>query len=430
MSAALPTSTTTTADGLMTSLDKYPSCVEWLETLNSDYTKSHYTYNMVRFLAFVNSDRQNSQLSPDDLLKIDNQQLKELLQKYLLHLKRNAKPTVGKAKKGEISVNSVSSYFPGIKSFLDYNEIPTVWWKKLKKMMPKKVKNTLRSYSLEEIEKMMYYGDVFDKANILCFASGGMRVGGQEGLVVGNIKRLPEGMGLLHVYPDSQESHYVVPLTAETLHYIDKMLEYRRQKGEKITDQSALFRDKFAPLSRKTNRPHAVGRRGIRRRMVKLMERAGLPRDVLQPDHSFRYFFNTALMNSDCKREFKELMMGHSLKLDDVYYDEDNEKGRQKILVEYMKAMDSLTITPQFRMTKRIAQLEREVAETPKLKEMESTISSLFAQGVVKDKKLEETEKRLADMEESNKKRDEADKMRDDLLRQLLKKEIGPPIEG
>ena len=31
--------------------------------------------------------------------------------------------------------------------------------------------------------------------------------------------------------------------------------------------------------------------------------------------------------------------MGHSVKLDDVYYDKDNAKSQQKILLEYMKAI-------------------------------------------------------------------------------------------
>jgi len=37
-------------------------------------------------------------------------------------------------------------------------------------------------------------------------------------------------------------------------------------------------------------------------------------------------------------------MMGYSVKLDDIYYDNYNEKSQQKILLEYMKAIDALTI--------------------------------------------------------------------------------------
>ena len=61
-----------------------------------------------------------------------------------------------------------------------------------------------------------------------------------------------------------------------------------------------------------------------------LITKAGLPFEELQPDHGLRKFFNTALMNSDVAYTFKELLMGHSVKLDNIYYDKDNEKSRAK----------------------------------------------------------------------------------------------------
>ena len=75
-----------------------------------------------------------------------------------------------------------------------------------------------------------------------------------------------------------------------------------------------------------------------------LLRKAGLSYDQLQPDHSFRKLFNTCLMNSNVAYSFKELLMGYSVKLDDVYYDKDSETSRQNIIVEYMKAADALTI--------------------------------------------------------------------------------------
>jgi hypothetical protein len=46
--------------------------------------------------------------------------------------------------------------------------------------------------------------------------------------------------------------------------------------------------------------------------------------------------------------------MGHSVKLDDVYYDKDSEISRQEIIVEYMKAVDALTINEEYRLKKII----------------------------------------------------------------------------
>ena len=87
-------------------------------------------------------------------------------------------------------------------------------------------------------------------------------------------------------------------------------------------------------------------------------------------------FFNTALMNSDVTYSFKELMMGHSVKLDNVYYDKDNEKSQQKILLEYMKAIDALTINDEYRLKKKIAEYEEKLKDVPKIEQLESHLAN------------------------------------------------------
>ena len=67
---------------------------------------------------------------------------------YIIHLKKNAKQSVGKAKRGEISVNSVKGYLAGVQSFLDFNEI-MLNWKKIIKYCPEEVRNNLRAYTRE-----------------------------------------------------------------------------------------------------------------------------------------------------------------------------------------------------------------------------------------------------------------------------------------
>jgi hypothetical protein len=49
-------------------------------------------------------------------------------------------------------------------------------------------------------------------------------------------------------------------------------------------------------------------------------------------------------MNSDVAHSFKELLMGHSVKLDDVYYDKDNEISTRKLVVEYINEVDALQV--------------------------------------------------------------------------------------
>jgi hypothetical protein len=106
-----------------------------------------------------------------------------------------------------------------------------------------------------------------------------------------------------------------------------------------------------------------------------LLRKAGLPYEQLQPDHSFRKFFNTCLMNSNIAYSFKELLMGHSVKLDDVYYDKDSETSKQKIIVEYMKAVDALTINEQYRL-KKIIEYEDKLKDVPRIEQLESHLAN------------------------------------------------------
>jgi hypothetical protein len=120
-----------------------------------------------------------------------------------------------------------------------------------------------------------------------------------------------------------------------------------------------------------------------------LIRKAGLPFEDLQPDHSLRKFFNTSLMNSDVAYTFKELLMGHSVKLDNVYYDKDNEKSQQKILLEYMKAIDALTINDEYHLKKKIVEYEEKLKDVPKVEQLESCLANKLLEQEAIKKQLE-----------------------------------------
>jgi hypothetical protein len=65
--------------------------------------------------------------------------------------------------------------------------------------------------------------------------------------------------------------------------------------------------------------------KSINKQMRFLVRKAGLPLEELQPDHSLRKFFNTALMNSDVAYTFKELLMGHSVNTLDSHREETSQ---------------------------------------------------------------------------------------------------------
>ena len=70
------------------------------------------------------------------------------------------------------------------------------------------------------------------------------------------------------------------------------------------------------------------------------------------------------------------MLMGHSIKLDDVYYDKKNEISSNKLRLEYMKAADALTINDEFRLRKKIVNLEDELKNTPKIERLQEQLSN------------------------------------------------------
>jgi hypothetical protein len=91
-------------------------------------------------------------------------------------------------------------------------------------------------------------------------------------------------------------------------------------------------------------------------------------------------------MNSDVPHSFKELLMGHSVKLDDVYYDKDNELLKQKLVVEYMKAVDALTINEEYRLKKKIVEYEGKLKDVPRIEQLESNLANkIMEQDAIKN---------------------------------------------
>jgi integrase len=306
---------------------------------------------------------------------MDPKDLEEMIINYVLHMKKAAKYSAGKPKRGQKSVNSVKLYVKGIKSFFEEHEI-NLRWKKISKYFPEDVTNEYRSYTRDEISKLLSVADLRDRCIILLMASSGIRVGAIPGLTLKSLKRLDDGLGILTVYGESKRSKYDTLVTPECISTINEYMTQREKLGETLNEHSVLIRDKYSIYSKRVNRPTRLTMGTINNQMRLLVRKAVLPFEELQPDHSLRKFFDTALMNSDVNHKFKEILMGHSIKLDDFYYDKKNENSSKKIRIEYMKALDALTINSEFRLIKQITEYEDKLKNAPKVEQLQEQLTS------------------------------------------------------
>jgi integrase len=349
-------------------ISQYESCKLWIDGLRSKSTKTAYTTHVSLFCRF-------HLINPDELVRLKPEQLKEMVIKYVLELKKKSKNTAGKPIRGETSVNSVKTYVAGIKSFFEFHEI-SLPWKKIASYYPEEVTNDYRAYTRHEISKLLSMADLRDRCIILLMASSGIRVGAIPSLTIKSLKKLDEGLGLLTVYGESKKSRYVTLVTPECMSSIEEYLELRRKRGEKLNERSYLIRDKYATYSKRINSPMNVKEPAINVQIRHLIRNAGLAFDELQPDHAARKFFNTVLVNSNVDGKFKQLVMGHDMRLDKFYYDQNSEESRKKIKLEYMKAVDALTINDEFRLRKQIANYEDKLKNVPKFEKLQEQLAN------------------------------------------------------
>ena len=101
-------------------IEDYKSCQIWLEGYNSPYTKKAYKIHLSLFCKYHNTD-------PDSLVQLEIEQIKSMVVDYVIHLKKVAKQSSGKARTGELSVNSIKTYFAVVQSFLEFNDIVLNW---------------------------------------------------------------------------------------------------------------------------------------------------------------------------------------------------------------------------------------------------------------------------------------------------------------
>ena len=130
------------------------------ESIKSSETRKNYLFHLDKFVEF-------SKIKDyDSLTKINPDQLQEILEDYVMYLKKTVSP------------NSVSSYFIGIKHFFVMNRVK-VYWEIIQKMYPEHVKKSgQKPWTDEDIQKLLEYStSQRNKAIVLFMASTGARIG-------------------------------------------------------------------------------------------------------------------------------------------------------------------------------------------------------------------------------------------------------------
>lgn len=319
-----------------------------INVIHSPFTERTYLYSLKLYLEFHHTKVK----SYDDLLELDKDTTFDMIKEFIIYQRKTLKK----------SYSRILGLFSAIRLFYLVNRYQNIDWTLLARYKGTETKKTNdRIYSKEEIQRLLDLGDLRMKVVILTMLSSGIRVGALVEIKIKDMTYVEDKkLYRLIVYSDSPNSQYFTYTTPECAHYINLYFEYRQNRlNEKL--------DSYSPLIRKEtyyDPDISIPAASIEQELRRLILRAGLrqlgkirTRSEIMTCHGFRKYFNTVCVENDMNFVMKELLMGHKkdLGLEKSYY----RPSSDKLLIEYLKVVNDLTINDEHRLRTENTQLKQ-----------------------------------------------------------------------
>ncbi|MGI0057282.1 MAG: hypothetical protein ACREAK_07910, partial [Nitrosarchaeum sp.] len=309
--------------------------------------------------------------------------------------------------------------FKGIKKFLKMNEIP-IEWGNIEAIFPEitNIQQT-RGYTTEEIRQILDYStDVTTDFLFLAESSSGMRVGGWEEQVWGNIRPIYEIKPGEYSHDKSKASNDTKIVCASMVVYNgtsskylglisieawDKLqavkTQWLRRKGREPKPEDPIILTRY-----RDNR--SFSKNGIRNKINKVIERSGIQKSLkkernyeVPATHGMRKRWNKIMSelknNNDSHANLirKERLFGHKIgvtKLDNSYFFSEIEEA----VPQYLRAMPELMISEEYRASWALQEVQEENQQLQKTIEEKDQALVMLEELKEKVERLEKYDKK------------------------------------
>lgn len=366
--------------------------LQFTYALRASETKRQYPRRLKVFMDFVKIEGELNQQAK--ILKEKIQNDRDWFKRSLIRFFEFQKERAGR---NDIAYSTISNYYKAIKLFVEMNfDNPVINWKRISKGIPsgRKAAND-RAPTIEELKKLSEYPDRRIKPIVYLMSSTGIRLGAFDTLKWKDVLPIEDEnkeiiAAKLVVYRGDNEQ-YCTFMTPEAFNSIKEWMDFRKEHGENVTDESWLMRDLWQTTE--TNYGAKFGLAAYPKQLKSLgikslLERALRAQGLVKPldkknnerrrewkgSHGMRKFYQT-IAEQKMKSINVEILMGHSIGVTDSYY-----KPQEKdILKDYLKAISQLTIN------QRSKTLEKQL----KVLEDENKTNQYIIQGKLQEKDRE-----------------------------------------
>jgi len=333
-----------------------PAYSNFIEACKSPDTKSIYDSVIRYYMDYLRIDRS----SYDKLLAKDPRTIQMDIRNYAIYLRDKKKA----------SHATIATYLSAISKFYTKNFI-VINRKDLKDYMGENEKTVDdRPYTHSEINILLANTDKRNKAIILTMCSSGARVGAISELRFRDLTPIDDyNIYKIHYYAMSKKHNYHGFCIPECRIAIDDYLDYRKRWGERITEDSPLFRVDYNSLAVNRQRQIQLGldpikpvsKHAIRNFMVRLLLHTGIRKISTEEQarrlntmmtHGFRKFYETNAYKAGMDHMYIRRLMGQKSGLEDSYLklsDEELLEGDSKH-VGFIGIIGQLTINDSQRL--------------------------------------------------------------------------------
>jgi integrase len=316
----------------------------FINTCRSPATRILYKRGMEYFMKFLKLDNY------DRILDLDPKVLQMSICDYIVFLKSKG-----------LAYRTIASYVAAIHRFFDMNDVISLNWKKIHSFEPELVRSTEdRPYTREDIATLLSKSSPRDRAILLLMVSSGVRVGAiGYPLLLRDLQPIDRHhIYKITCYRRSPDRYYTF-CSVEARKELDQYLDWRRRLGEKLTDDSPVFRKAFDPL--RIQKPIPVTVTSVSWAINTLLKQCGLrtfeplkegqkipKRTEIMRCHATRKFFETQAFKAGMNNMYIRRLMGQKggeSSLEDSYL----KLSEEELLegddhhVGYIGIMDSVT---------------------------------------------------------------------------------------
>lgn len=349
---------------------QYTPLDKFINALQTEETKKTYKKKIRQFLQFTKFEDY-----ADLITKLTDDEKHEAISDYITFLKNNKK----------IATASIKLSFSVIKRFYTINRVKLDWeYLSNFKGKSKGKKIDDRLYTKDEIDQLLLHADLREKVVVYTLLSTGMRVGGLAEIRFKDMSYDKDfRLYKFKVYADSEDSNdrYITFCTPECASIINKYLESREKQGDAIKPNSPLIYRKLARFDQHTKQviysnafDAPMDSHGLQQILTRLQRKSsvvqrekeniqspGRIRKPMMRCHAFRKQFNTVCIQNNMNHSVKEKLLGHKKEqeLDFNYYRPNDEM----LLEEYLKVVNDLTISNEFRLKVENQDLKKQVED-------------------------------------------------------------------